>query len=109
MVSLTAVKKITLQGPLGAYEMWNPNTVEQAKSTPDWPEWRAAIEKHIVQVELDGALPVPISWAKSQLKEGEKILPSLLTLRVKTNSDNGYFLTSNPIAMPGGGVIVTRN
>ena len=81
-----SIPTIELVGPLGKYTMMNPSTVQQAMRTPQALQWDQIIRTHIAKVELDGAVPVPISWARERMAVGQIIHRSLMRLRVKRDS-----------------------
>ena len=75
--------------------MPNPKTVQQARRTPQWLQWKEAIQQQIAKQERDGAMPVRISMAERVLAEqgdNDIIYRQNLGLRVKTNPDDGTLL-----------------
>ena len=70
--------------------MHNPSTWAQAKVTTEAIQWEQVVRAHLAQLERDGLKAVPISWARSKMKEGEVIHPSILTLRVKRDSATNH-------------------
>lgn len=59
----------------------DPLTVEEAKSRPDWPQWKAAIDKEIKNHEANG------TWKLCDLPNGRRAIGARWVLVIKYKAD----------------------